>query len=66
VGLCCQNGTRLPNPPSHRRTSKRIIDAAEPPYDTIFWLVAQTGIRRGEVCALDVAHVNLDGCVNRG
>ncbi|HYV74769.1 MAG TPA: site-specific integrase [Candidatus Binatia bacterium] len=42
---------------------KRIIDAAEPPYDTIFWLVAQTGIRRGEVCALDVAHVDLDGCV---
>jgi len=38
---------------------KRIIAAAEPPYDTVFWLVAQTGIRRGEVCALDVGHVNL-------
>jgi integrase len=42
---------------------KRIIDAAPPPYDTIFWLVAQTGIRRGEVCALDVGHVDLDNCV---
>lgn len=42
---------------------KRIIDAAEAPYDTIFWLVAQTGIRRGEVCALDVGHVDLSGCL---
>jgi integrase len=42
---------------------KRIIGAAEPPYDTIFWLVAQTGIRRGEVCALDVGHVDLANCV---
>ena len=42
---------------------KRIIAAAEPPYDTVFWLVAQTGIRRGEVCALDVGHVNLTECV---
>ena len=38
---------------------KRIIAAAEPPYDTVFWLVAQTGIRRGEVCGLDVGHVDL-------
>jgi integrase len=42
---------------------KHIIAAAEPPYDTVFWLVAQTGIRRGEVCALDVGHVNLNECV---
>ena len=42
---------------------QRIIAAAEPPYDTIFWLVAQTGIRRGEVCALDVGHVDLAGSV---
>ena len=38
---------------------RKIIEAAEPPYDTVFWLVAQTGIRRGEVCALDVGHVDL-------
>jgi integrase len=42
---------------------RRIIAAAPPPYDTIFWLVAQTGIRRGEVCALDVGHVDLVNCV---
>jgi integrase len=42
---------------------RRIIAAAEPPYNTVYWLVAQTGIRRGEVCALDVGHVDLDGRV---
>ena len=42
---------------------RRIIQAAKPPYDTVFWLVAQTGIRRGEVCALNIADVNLDFCV---
>lgn len=38
---------------------RRIIAAAEPPYDTVYWLLAQTGIRRGEVCGLDVGHVDL-------
>ncbi len=38
---------------------RSIIAAADSPYDTIFWLVAQTGIRRGEICALDVGHVDL-------
>ena len=42
---------------------QRIIEGATPPYDTIFWLVAQTGIRRGEVCALNVGHVDLDNYV---
>ncbi len=38
---------------------QQIIAAAEPPYDTVFRLVAQTGIRRGQVCALDGGHINL-------
>ena len=38
---------------------KRIINVATPPYDVVFWTVAETGIRRGEVCALDVGHVDL-------
>jgi integrase len=38
--------------------ARRIIAAAEPPYDTAYWLVAQTGIRRGELCALDVSDFN--------
>lgn len=38
--------------------ARRIIAAAETPYDTAYWLVAQTGIRRGELCALDVSDFN--------
>ena len=38
---------------------QRIIAAAPAPYDTVFWLVATTGIRRGEVCGLNVGHVDL-------
>ena len=39
---------------------QEIIDAAEKPFDLCFWLMWETGIRRGEVCALDVRHVRLD------
>ena len=51
------------NPPEQPMFSpedmRRIIAAAEPPYDTVYWLPAQTGIRRGEVCGLDVGHLDL-------
>lgn len=36
---------------------QKIIAETEAPYDVVFWLVA--GIRRGEVCALNVGHVDL-------
>ena len=39
------------------------IAAAEPPYDTVFRLVAETGIRRGELCALNVGHVDVQDCI---
>jgi integrase len=39
---------------------KQIIDAANEPCKTIFWLVAETGIRRGEICGLNVGDVNLN------
>jgi integrase len=39
---------------------KQIIDAANEPYKTVFWLVAETGIRRGEICGLNVGDVNLN------
>jgi integrase len=39
---------------------KQIIDAANEPCKTIFWLVAETGIRRGEICGLNVGDVSLD------
>jgi len=38
---------------------KRIIAASKAPYDTIWRLVAETGIRRGEVCGLNVGDVDL-------
>jgi integrase len=37
---------------------RKLISAAEAPYNTVYWLVAQTGIRRGELCALDVGDVD--------
>jgi integrase len=40
---------------------RNLISAAEPPFDTVYWLLAQTGIRRGEVCALDVGDVDYRG-----
>jgi integrase len=45
----------------HRSTEevKQIIALAKPPYNVVFWLIAETGIRRGEVCALNVGHVDL-------
>jgi integrase len=38
-----------------------IIAEAEPPYDLCLQLIFETGIRRGEVCALDVRHISLEG-----
>jgi integrase len=38
---------------------KRIIAASKPPYDTIWRLVAETGVRRGEVCGLNVGDADL-------
>lgn len=42
---------------------KRIIATAKPPYDVLFRLVWETGIRRGEVCALNVENVDLDNLI---
>jgi integrase len=38
---------------------RRIIAASEAPYDTIWRLAAETGIRRGELCGLNVGDVDL-------
>jgi integrase len=50
-----------PTEQPHRSTEevKQIIALAKPPYNVVFWLITETGIRRGEVCALNVAHVDL-------
>ncbi len=39
---------------------KRIIEAAQEPYRTFFWLAAETGMRAGELCGLRWEDVDLD------
>jgi integrase len=38
--------------------AKQVIDAAPEPYKTLFWVVAETGIRGGEVCGLSVPDID--------
>lgn len=38
---------------------KQIIVAAQEPYKTMFWVVAECGIRGGELCALQVPDLDL-------
>lgn len=38
---------------------KRIIEAAEEPFKTFFWLAAETGMRIGELCGIRNADINL-------
>jgi integrase len=42
---------------------RSIIAEAKPPYDVVFRLVFETGIRRGEVCALNVGHVSIENAM---
>lgn len=44
--------TQAERPHFDAATARRIIEASTEPHRTIYWLVWQTGIRRGEVCAL--------------
>jgi len=37
-----------------------VIASAEEPYRTLYWLAGQTGIRRGEICALRVMDIELE------
>jgi integrase len=58
--LSLPDWTRSEQPTFSVEEVQRIIAASKPPYDVVFWLVAETGIRRGEVCALNVGHVDLE------
>ncbi len=42
---------------------KRIVDSASEPQKTFYAILAETGIRGGEICALRVADLNLDDAV---
>jgi len=39
---------------------KRLIDAAPEPYKTYYWILAETGVRAGEIGALPVSNLLLD------
>jgi integrase len=41
--------------------TREIIQLADEPYKTLFWIVAETGMRGGEVCGLFVEDVDLAG-----
>jgi integrase len=40
--------------------SRRIIRAADEPERTLYWLVAETGLRAGELCGLRIADLDLE------
>jgi len=60
------DGLRLPKrglvikPRLTAEQGRNIIRMASEPYKTMFWIVAETGIRGGEVCGLGVDDVDLD------
>ena len=43
--------------------TKRIIGSACEPYGTFYSILAETGIRGGEICALRVADLDLENAV---
>ena len=43
--------------------TKRIIDSASEPYRTFYTILAETGIRGGEICALRVSDLDLENAV---
>ena len=41
----------------------RIIERSPQPYNTVWRLVAETGIRHGEICGLNVGDVDVNQCI---
>jgi integrase len=58
--LVLPNWTQEEQPCFAIKDVERIFAAAAPPYDVVYWLIFETGIRRGEVCALDVGNIDLE------
>lgn len=58
-GLDLPDYIRQEQPAFTAEDVKRIIAESKAPYDAIWRLVAETGIRRGEVCGLNVGDVDL-------
>jgi integrase len=64
-------GVVLPKPKRARRffftleETRRILAAAPKPYRTFYWLAAETGMRAGELCGIQVDDIDLNrGLVN--
>jgi integrase len=58
-GLVLEKWDRPEQPSFSLEDVTKIIQAAPAPYDLVFWLAFETGVRRGEICALNVGHVDL-------
>jgi integrase len=41
-------------------TVRKIMEASGYPYNLLWWVAFECGIRRGEVCGLDVGHISLN------
>jgi integrase len=59
-GLVLPKVTKREQPHFGIEAAKAIIARAKPPYDVVFETIFETGVRRGEVCALNVGDVHLD------
>jgi integrase len=63
------DGLRLPKrgliskPRFTAQQGRAIIRMASEPYKTMFWIVAETGMRGGEICGLGVSDADLDRCI---
>jgi integrase len=65
------SGLRLPAPELSEQPcfspeqSKEIIRRASEPFKTLFWIIAETGIRGGEAVALKPSDIDLERCTIR-
>lgn len=65
AGLIMPRRQLVVNPVFTLDQMKQIIDEAEEPYKTLFWIAAETGMRIGELLGLQVRDFDLDeGCVH--
>lgn len=61
-GLVLPQWETAEQPVFSRDHVQQILAKVDPYYWPVLWLVIQTGIRRGEVCALNVGDVDFDRC----
>lgn len=61
-GLVLPQWETAEQPVFSRDHVQQILAKVDPYYWPVLWLVIQTGIRRGEVCALNVRNVDFDRC----